>query len=1240
MSFAATLLSLAVALVGALVLYGLAYVALAAGVLLLVRVRREQPRGDRRDHGAVTVLVPAHHEGQAVVDLARSLLHQEYAGDVSIWALVADEHDDSVAALDRAFRKEARTAARDAPGRVLVARERRTLVVAATGRTAKRDKLNWALERATTPLVAFLDADHRASPDWLASACSVLAHERVRVVQSRRRPLAYPRLPQLWDTAENHVGNEVVNAVCARLGRTVFFTGTSAVFRREALEGLSFADSITEDTHLSLDLVARGERIAWDPVGSTYEEVAPGLGAYIARRRRWAAGHMRTYLAHLAALRRGPWRQNLQLMLHGSVYLSAPLVLAFLLAQGAFLFVQYPGNVQLVALAASALAASALAQIGRPPGRPFAVDLAVAFLWVLPQITTALVVPYGLLGFENYYALLAFPFASRLLGIGVVALLAPLAVILAGRARLGGLGRAATVALILTYPVQLFFGIYAALLGTADLVLGRLHWTPTARDNAVSPEAVPAQVRRHLTEARVVRPRRARWLFVPASALLILLSNDLLAVNDCGEWRRVLWDPLLFAWSSPVRLDAALARAPGEGGTLAVSIDTTLGAPRTTQLTLEYALDGAPLAERALEVRGNASDHLSITLPLGLERHVLDVRVRGDGFACRRTLPFATSLVETRGGQLFLNGEPFLVKGIIPAFSSRPLLLSLDEGYRQLKEVGANAIRVYHAASPAIRDAAAAHGLMIVDQPDRSTWEDLNVTAEWDRRRYLARYRALVEDTAGYPYLLLDNLGNELELAHARDQGIAGVTSMAREVAAARPRRSPVGYSTYFTFVDYPVDVLGVNMLDTGEMYWSRAIGLVKSRGRPFYASEFGGFVAFSERVPPELRVARLRRYWSTLLDAGAIGAFVFESHDNWSQPVPPGFYNDPLSADQPDDERGLWDHRNRPKLELRFVAELFSDVTVRAADLAVDSDGTFRIAIRNRRPYRLRGVTLRDPASTPGDVPVGDLAPGAATIVRMRLPADGRARGELSLVFDYTTHAGLPGVSRARLVLPIEAERPTFASPDFVVDEDTPDRVRGRLLDSSVLEAFVPVGWTILVDGVAVPATGHIRLPVRATMRTIEDVEVTRDGRTWAPLGRGITDGGSSALRFRLPCALGRQRILVLEGLGAGGAELWLGDARRIVLRTHNYRENLVDLAQFDDAALRAPLTVRVDRDQVLYVHGQFTPDHRDLLIPLEPPRVYSPVDVEVRGPRRSVARPAAATVAAGHLKATLLAP
>ena len=70
----------------------------------------------------------------------------------------------------------------------------------------------------------------------------------------------------------------------------MFFTGTACVFRTPALRSHGMPDCITEDTYLSHDLLLEGQRIAYDDQVSPYEELAPDLKSYVARRPRPPAG--------------------------------------------------------------------------------------------------------------------------------------------------------------------------------------------------------------------------------------------------------------------------------------------------------------------------------------------------------------------------------------------------------------------------------------------------------------------------------------------------------------------------------------------------------------------------------------------------------------------------------------------------------------------------------------------------------------------------------------------------------------------------------------------------------------------------------------------------------------------------------------------------------------------------------------------------------------------------------------
>jgi hypothetical protein len=880
------------------------------------------------------------------------------------------------------------------------------------------------------------------------------------------------------------------------------------------------------------------------------------------------------------------------------------------LLQASFLFFQLPGNLQALALLGAALGGAALATLSSR-GRHVVGDWLVATAWIAPQLTYLAVYALRLRGDEAYFYILSFPLAAKLLPFQVATMLAPLLPVAAGAARLGGFGAHRLLVYLVTFPLALFLDVYAALLGFVDLLRGRSHWSRARRDNAVSEAMVPEAVRRLLPRARRQRSRRALLAFVPVAALFVVLANDVLSVGACGEVRPLLWEPLLWKPRPPVEVRLEVARRLAAPGELAVELRAVLRADEPATVSLRWDLDGKPLDSRRAEVSGSRSETVATTLPLGWEQHRADVTVSGEGLVCRRGRAFATSLVEVRGRSLLVNGEPFLLKGVIPSFSHPSLGLGLDQGLAQIGAVGANAVRFYHALGGPLRDAVARAKLMVVEQPNRSTWNEIDIRDSSDRAALTRSYREMLAGTEGFPWLLFDNLGNELEMVKASD--LSTMKAVAEYMDEMVPtRRVPLSYSTYLPWMNYPDDILGLSTLDTGPTYWDKGVPLAASFRKPIYASEFGGFQAFSERLPSELRIVRMVRNWEQLQRVGALGAFVFESHDNWAQPVPLGEYNDPFKPEQPDDTRGLWDERNRPKPELATVAHLFADVEVRPlADTVAADAREVQLAVRNRRGYRLAGVTLVGDRS---EHPVGDLAPGEErTVALPRADGDG---AELRLEARYTSHAGLPGRSSLRVVLPVAGPRPLVLNPDFLVDEAGADRLRGRLLWSGALDAMVPAGFALYVDGRRVEAApGRARVPVPGPYRDVAALEWSRDGVTWEPFGASRSGGGRHLMRFRLPELGGGLRILVLSGIGDEHAELRFaatGAAR--TLATHSYRENLVDLAGLDARSLAGDIVVDVDRRHELYIPGSILPTDRDLRVDLERPVVFAPVEVELR--------------------------
>ncbi|HSN68694.1 MAG TPA: glycosyltransferase family 2 protein [Thermoanaerobaculia bacterium] len=120
---------------------------------------------------------------------------------------------------------------------------------------------NAGLEVAQGDLIAFLDADAVAAPDWLERASGFLeTHPDFAAVGGsivNGRPDRYGSLDYYMNHSE-WIGGEP--------GERTTFPTMSVVYRRSAIEGLRFLESNSgEDTAFALEVRGRGGRLWYDP---------------------------------------------------------------------------------------------------------------------------------------------------------------------------------------------------------------------------------------------------------------------------------------------------------------------------------------------------------------------------------------------------------------------------------------------------------------------------------------------------------------------------------------------------------------------------------------------------------------------------------------------------------------------------------------------------------------------------------------------------------------------------------------------------------------------------------------------------------------------------------------------------------------------------------------------------------------------------------------------------------------
>jgi cellulose synthase/poly-beta-1,6-N-acetylglucosamine synthase-like glycosyltransferase len=172
---------------------------------------------------------------------------------------------------------------------------------------AKAGNLNHALGVVEADLVAVLDADHVAAPDFLVRTLGYFEDPKIAVVQTpqdfynlesfEHEPGNGPRVDPDGATTERYHEQALFYRVLQpgknRWG-AAFWCGTGAVVRVAALRevGLVATETITEDIHTTIRLHRRGWRTVYHN-----EILARGLAAsdaetYQAQRLRWGTGAM------------------------------------------------------------------------------------------------------------------------------------------------------------------------------------------------------------------------------------------------------------------------------------------------------------------------------------------------------------------------------------------------------------------------------------------------------------------------------------------------------------------------------------------------------------------------------------------------------------------------------------------------------------------------------------------------------------------------------------------------------------------------------------------------------------------------------------------------------------------------------------------------------------------------------------------------------------------------------------
>lgn len=441
----------------------------------------------------------------------------------------------------------------------------------------------------------------------------------------------------------------------------------------------------------------------------------------------------------------------------------------------------------------------------------------------------------------------------------------------------------------------------------------------------------------------------------------------------------------------------------------------------------EVSFGGQPVGSRVLD----GSLWLSLRPRIG----ALKLRVRHptkNGPATREFLVPA-SLVETRGGELLLNGERFLIKGALPRDID-----DADAAY--LKSIGANTLRV-RASDLGLLGRHGFMGIVMVGEWPAQFIRTVKNDEEFLRvlNQRLDGHRERVVKTAADPWALIIQHANELTFGadpwermtgHNTYERLDHVLATCFNIAEPVDPMLPQGYANCALTYRVP-DFLDVYLHNTyldRDRGWPPLRQFLESQGigrRPFVSSEFGANVYMPQahlagKNTPALEKIHAWNYpnrWKEYLGAGGSGGTCYCLYDYDYAKFERMLKDDPAKLDQTWDKGftnfGIMTFDRKPKLACWELGQLWRDFNV-------VPEGGGKLRIRYVRGYWARDCTLtvRDKAGEEV-IPQVDFGPMAERFVAARA-----AGGEFEWTMDYTTHGGLPMVASGAWPPSFESER------------------------------------------------------------------------------------------------------------------------------------------------------------------------------------------------------------------------
>jgi cellulose synthase/poly-beta-1,6-N-acetylglucosamine synthase-like glycosyltransferase len=254
--------------------------------------------GIPRRHPRVSILVPAHDEGERIERALQAIVALDYP---EVEAIVVDDGSN-----DDTFVRASRFADAHGGGRVKVLRK---------PNGGKWSALNLAFRHAAGDLVVCVDADSHLTRDSLRWLVRHFDDPRVGGCAGQVAVRNNDRVLTRFQSLEYVVMNGLLRRMQSFFGMVLVAPGPVSMFRRQTLEEINRrfcdgqgpweSDTFAEDADLSLNLLLTGHRLVYEARAVSLTTVPATTFALLNQRYRWTRGNLQ---AALKAWRR--WKRE------------------------------------------------------------------------------------------------------------------------------------------------------------------------------------------------------------------------------------------------------------------------------------------------------------------------------------------------------------------------------------------------------------------------------------------------------------------------------------------------------------------------------------------------------------------------------------------------------------------------------------------------------------------------------------------------------------------------------------------------------------------------------------------------------------------------------------------------------------------------------------------------------------------------------------------------------------------